>query len=169
MKKLFAALVLLGSSFPAQAGEKIAVININEAILNTDFAKAKIDSFEADPEFKKYIDEVNKIQEKGIELTEKYKKNEMTMSAAEKSGLESKIKIKQADLEHVIKTIQQIKAKLIKELQVEMQNKAMTALQEVVETEGIGLLLKSDPEIVIKADTSFDISAKVTEKLNKMK
>ena len=93
----------------------------------------------------------------------------MAMSAAEKSGLESKIKIKQADLEHVIKTIQQIKAKLIKELQVEMQNKAMTALQEVVETEGIGLLLKSDPEIVIKADTSFDISAKVTEKLNKMK
>lgn len=169
MKKLFAALVLLGGSFPAQAGEKIAVININEAILNTDFAKAKIDSFEADPEFKKYIDEVNKIQEKGIELTEKYKKNEMAMSAAEKSGLESKIKIKQADLEHVIKTIQQIKAKLIKELQVEMQNKAMTALQEVVETEGIGLLLKSDPEIVIKADTSFDISAKVTEKLNKMK
>ena len=80
MKKLFAALVLLGSSFPAQAGEKIAVININEAILNTDFAKAKIDSFEADPEFKKYIDEVNKIQEKGIELTEKYKKNEMTIS-----------------------------------------------------------------------------------------
>ena len=33
----------------------------------------------------------------------------MAMSAAEKSDLESKIKIKQADLEHVVKTIQQIK------------------------------------------------------------
>ena len=169
MKKLFVALVLLGNSFLAQAEGKIAVINIDQAILNTDFAKAKIKSFEADPEFKKYIDEVNEIQQDGIELTEKYKKNEMAMSAAEKSDLESKIKIKQADLEHVVKTIQQIKAELIRELQGEMQSKAMTAVQEVVEAEGIGLLLNSNPQIVLQADTSFDISPKVTDKLNKMK
>jgi hypothetical protein len=52
----------------------------------------------------------------------------------------------------------------------QMQNQAISAAKEIIATEGIGLLLNasSQSQNVIHADTSFDITPKVTDKLNKL-
>lgn len=167
--KLVFSLLLLSISAVSFAEGKIAVINFEQAILNTDAAKAKIAELENDADYQKNIAEAKKIQEEGQKLAEKYQKEAPTMSPSQKADLETKIKARQADIQHVGKKIQEAKKQLLGKLMYDMNVKAMKAAKEIIDAEGVGLLLNGNPEIVLHADTSFDITAKVTDKLNKTK
>ena len=114
------------------------------------------------------MQQAQSIQEEGKKLAEKYQKEAMTMSPSQKAELEKKIKGKQADLEHVVKKLQASRDDLMKQLMAELNVKAMQATKSIIEAEGIGLLLNANPQLVLHADTSFDISAKLTDRLNKM-
>lgn len=171
MKRFLAVMLLLGTSLAALADGKIAVVNFEQAILNTDAAQQKIHELEEDADYKANMNEAKKIQEEGTKLTEQYKKEGPTMSPQQQQELEGKIKEKQADLEHVGHKIQDAKKKLLGELMMGMKLQAMKAAQDIIDAEGIGLLLNASPQAqtVYHADTSFDITAKVTDKLNKQK
>lgn len=167
MKRLFAIVALLTCSLMAQASGKVAIVSFEQAVLNTDMAKAKIQALEGDAEFKANLDQVKKIQNEGKKLAEKYQKDGAIMSAAEKSELEAKIKGKQADIEHVGRKLQEAKQALMQGLMREMGAAAQAAIKDIIANEGIGLLLAANPQVVLHADTSFDITAKLTDKLNK--
>lgn len=172
MKKLFVKVLLLSTlvmSGAVLANGKVAVINFEQAILNTERAKQEIAKLEADADYKKTVAEAKSIQEKGQALTEKYKKEAPTMSDSQKLDIESKIKAKQADMKHVLGKLQETKKQLLGKLMYEMNGKAMKVTKALIDSEGIGLLLNANPEIVLHADTSFDITAKVTDLLNKEK
>ena len=51
----------------------------------------------------------------------------------------------------------------------DLNQAASVAIKQIIADEGIGLLLAANPQVVLHADTSFDISAKLTDKLNKQK
>ena len=169
MKYFMLAATLMMACVFAQAEGKIAVVSFEQAILNTDIAKVEIAKLEIDSEYKSNLDEVKKIQEAGRKLADKYQKNAAIMSAAEKQDLEAKIKGKQADIEHVGRKLQETKKALMQNLMRSMGAAAQAALKEIVASEGIGLLLAANPQVILHADTSFDVTAKLTDKLNKMK
>ena len=171
MKRFLAALLWLGTSFGAFADGKIAVVNFEQAILNTDMAQQKIRDLESDADYKANMEEAKKIQEEGTKLTEQFKKEGPIMSQQQKLELEAKLKEKQADLEHVGRKIQEAKKKLLGDVMLSLKVQAMQAAQEIIDAEGIGLLLNASPQAqtVYHADTSFDITAKVTDRLNKKK
>lgn len=152
----------------AQASGKVAVISLEQAILNTDTAKAEIQSLENNPDYKANMDEVKKIQASGKALAEKYQKDAAIMSAAQKQEIEAKMKGKQADIEHVGRKLQETKKVLMQSLMRKMGQQAQLAVQEIIASEGIGLLLTANPQVILHADTSFDITAKLTDKLNKL-
>lgn len=168
MKKLIVAAVLLGSSALAMASGKIAVVNFEQAIMNTDFAQAKVAEIENDAAFKANIEQAKKIQEEGMKLAEKYQKEAPTMSTSQKTALENQIKEKQGDLEHIARKLQETRNALMQSIMQEMNTSATRAARELIDSEGIGLLLNGNPQIILHADTSFDISAKLTDRLNRL-
>jgi outer membrane protein len=168
MKKIIATAVLLMSSLTALAAGKIAVVDFEKAIMNTDFAQAQIATVEEDASFKANIAEVKKIQEDGMKLAQKYQKEAPTMSSTQKLQLENQIKEKQSDLEHIAKKLQETRAILMNQVLEEMQEIASQAAKELIEAEGIGLLLNGSPQIIVHSDTSFDVTAKLTERINRI-
>ncbi|NRB40548.1 MAG: OmpH family outer membrane protein [Pseudomonadales bacterium] len=169
MKRLILATALLFCAFSVHATGKVAVVSFEQAILNTDAAKAEIKALENDKDFKANMKEVKKIQAEGKKLAEKYKKEAAIMSVSQIQELEAKIKGKQADIEHVGRKLQEAKQVLMQGLMRNMGAQAQAAIKDIITAEGIGLLLAANPQVVLHADTSFDITAKLTDKLNKNK
>ena len=170
MKQVVFLMCLLGLTFQAfaqaKAQKKVAIINIEQAILTTDMAKGEIKKLEADPEFKKNMDSIKKIQEEGQKLTEQYKKDGSLMSPKEIQALEAKIKAKQGDLEHIGKKVQEARATLMRGLMVQMNEEVTKQVKALIDAENIGLLLPANPQFIIHADPSFDITPKLTQNLN---
>lgn len=168
MKRFFLAMALMAVSVASLAAGKVAVVSFEQAILNTDYAQAEIAKIENDKSFKDRVAEIKKIQEEGIKLAQKYQKEAPTMGASQKQMLENQIKEKQEDLEHVARKIQETRNLLLQSLMEEMNETASLAGKELIDKEGIGLLLNADPQIVLHADTSYDITAKLTDRINKL-
>lgn len=168
MKRFLLAALLATSSAVTLASGKIAVVNFEQAIMNTDLAQARIAEIEGDASYKANVDQGKKIQDEGRKLAERYQKESPTMSASQKALLENQIKEKQADLEHVMRKLQETRNILMQGLMQELQGSATRATRELIDAEGIGLLLNGNPQIILHADTSFDITAKLTDRLNRL-
>lgn len=158
------------ASFSALAEGKVAVVNFQAAVFNTDVVKAKYQALQEDAAYKKNIEEIEAIQKSAKELIEKVKKEGPTMSEAQKLQAETEMKGKQADMEYLAKKVKETEAATLQPIMYQMQSQAMSVVKELIASEGIGLLIHASQQSqnVIHADTSFDITAKVTDKLNKM-
>jgi outer membrane protein len=77
---------------------------------------------------------------------------------------QAKLKEKQADLKHVASKLQAAEQQLARQILIEMEAKAKAAITLVIKEGGIGLLL--DAQAALHADTSYDITAKITKQLN---
>lgn len=168
MKRFLLAALLATSSAMSLASGKIAVVNFEQAILNTDLAQQRISAIESDESYKENIEQAKKIQEEGRKMAERYQKEAPTMSASDKALLESRISDKKADLEHVSRKLQDTRNAFIQGLMQEMQLATTRAVKEIIDADGIGLLLNGNPQIILHADTSFDITAKLTDRLNRI-
>jgi outer membrane protein len=170
MKYLALGFLLLTGSLSAFAEGKIAVVNFELAVFNTDIVKAKVQALQADPTYKKNMQEIQAIQDDGKKLIEKVKKEGPTMSAAQKQQAEADMKSKQSDLEHLAGKLKDAEAAALQSTMYQMQAQAINVAKEIIAAEGIGLLLNASAQSqnVIHADTSFDITPKVTDKLNKL-
>lgn len=163
VKFLVAMLALLAASCVFAQG-KIAVVNPEKAILDTDVAKQKLQALQKDPDYVENKNEFEKIQKEGQALVQKLKKDGSVMSDQQRSDLEHRIKEKQSDLKHVAGKLQAAQQDAARELIGQMRDQARTIIAGLIKSEGIGLLL--DAQAALHADTSYDITAQVTEKLN---
>lgn len=170
MKYLSIGFLLLTSACTVFAEGKIAVVNFELAVFNTDLVKAKVQSLQVDPAYKKNMQEIQTIQNDAKKLVEKYKKESLTMSATQKQQIEADMKSKQSDMEHLAGKLKEAEATALQSTMYQMQGQAISAAKEIIAAEGIGLLLNASAQSqnVIHADTSFDITPKVTDKLNKL-
>ena len=88
------------------------------------------------------------------------------MSQEQQGTARQKLASKQSDLEHVTKKLQTAEQNAGQLLLQEMSPKVQEVLRELIQTEGIGLLLQRAS--VIHADAGYSITAKVTDKLNQL-
>lgn len=73
---------------------------------------------------------------------------------------------KQADLEHVTGKLQQAEQQAGQAILRQMSGEVQEILRDLIQSEGIGLLLQR--QAVIHADPGYSITAKVTDKLNQV-
>jgi outer membrane protein len=165
-KVLIAAALVpaLSVSSMALAEGKVAVVSLQEAILNTDASQKQLNELRASAEYKKNRAELEALQKNGKDMVEKLKKDGPTMSKEQQADLTRKIESTRGDLEHVGRKLQEQEKALAQRLFYEMGAKAKTVVNDIIKTEGIGLLL--DRQAALHADSGFNITAKVTEKLN---
>jgi outer membrane protein len=162
------ALAMLACSVPVLgwAEGKIAVFDLQSAILQTDAAQARLKEVRSQDEYKKNKAEFDKIKSEGEALVKSYQKDAAVMSDEQKAAAEQKINSMQEDLEHVAGKLQQAEQTAAQALFQEMGPKVQEALREIIEKDGIGLLLQR--QAVIHAEPGYSITAKVTDKLNQL-
>lgn len=170
MKKLIAiliglAMVTLGSV--AMAEDKIAVLDINRAIQNTDVAQQRISELRATADYTALRAELDSIDAELKKMEEDAQKNSVTWDQAKQQAFAKKRDYQLADRKLVIEKLQTEDRALSQQIMQELGARAQKALQELIEVEGIGLVLNGQG--VIHADSTFDITAKLTDRINKTK
>jgi outer membrane protein len=145
---------------------KIAVVNLQEAILQTDLAQKRLAEVRGQDDYKADKTEFEKLKGEFEDLAKKFQKDAAVMSQEQQLAARKKLASKQADLEHVTGKLQQAEQLAGQGLLQEMSPKVQKVLRELITAEGIGLLLQQ--QAVIHADAGYNITAKVTDKLNQL-
>ena len=145
---------------------KIAVVNLQEAILQTDLAQKRLNAVREETDYKADKAEYDRLKEEFDELVRKLQKDVAVMSKDQQMAARKKLASKQADLEHVTGKLQKAEQAAGQALLQEMSPAVQEVLRELIATEGIGLLLQRGS--VIHADAGYSITAKVTDKLNQL-
>lgn len=147
------------------AGGNIAVVDFGKAIFGTEVAKARMKQKKGESEFAtlqgKYESTVSEMKA----LKKEIDTQGMTWSQEQVADAQKKMKYLRADLELITRKIQGDQQALQNSIVQELRPKAGEALQELIEEEGIVLLLSS--EAVVTAAPSLDVTAKLTDRLNK--
>ena len=167
MSKLFKitfAVLVLALPTLGWAQGKIAVVDLQEAILQTDLAQKRLQDIRAQDAFPAAQAEFERLKKELDDLVKQFQKDAAVMSQEQQAAARQKLASKQADLEHVVGKVQQAEQAAAQALLQEMGPTVQEVLRELITTDGIGLLLQRGA--VIHADPSYSITAKVTDKLN---
>ncbi|MEM1112424.1 MAG: OmpH family outer membrane protein [Pseudomonadota bacterium] len=158
------AAALLALPMTAMAQGKIAVVDLQEAILQTDMAQKRINDVRAQDDYKSDKAEFDRLQAEFEDLVKDFQKDAAVMSQEQQETMRGRLQNKQADLEHVTGKLRKAEQAAGQALLQEMSPRVQEVLRELIATEGIGLLLQRGS--VIHADAGYSITAKVTDKLN---
>lgn len=160
-------LLALCGSVAATAEGKIAVLNAQQAIINTEVAQNRLKALRNEKSYADNRKQLDALGKSFQEAVEQIQKDAAVMSAEQKQAEGKKIQEKRADIEHVQRKLQTAEQELLQSVAQEMAPKLQQAVTELIASEGIGLLLNQ--QAAMHADSSFNITAKVTDKLNQMK
>jgi outer membrane protein len=145
---------------------KVAVVDVQGAILQTEYAQTKLGEVRAREEYKKNKAEFDRLKTEGEGLLKTFQKDAAVMSAEQKAAAEKKLNSLQEDLDHVANKLQEAEQGIGQALLQEMAPKVQEVLREIIQKDGIGLLLQRNA--VIHAEPGYSITAQVTEKLNQL-
>ncbi len=162
---LLAALVACATlASSATLAQKIAVVDIQAGILNSAYGQQQLESLAADPEFSELVAVARSLQSDIASLD--------SQARAESSGWNDERfaqytrtrQFKDADLQLTTQKIQSERERVIGEIITAMNDAALAALEEIIEEEGISLLLRETA--VYDADESHNITALLAAKLS---
>ena len=162
---LFTAALMLTTT--AAAADKVVVFNAQGAIMATDIAKQRIKDLQASIDFSSMQAKFESLKADLQGLDKEAKTNGMTWSQEQIASHNKKIEYKQADLQLSAKKLQAEQGEAVQNIMKELAPKAQEILKQIITAEGIGLVL--DNKAALFANAEFDITAKVTDGLNKAK
>jgi outer membrane protein len=154
--------VLLPASVMAQG--KIAVVNLQAAILQTDEAQRRLEAVRSTSEYSDDKKDYDRLVKEFEDMVQKLQKDAPAMSQDQQISARRQLANKQADLEHVAGKLQKAEQEMAQLLLEELSPRVQQVLQDIIAADGIGLLLQRDS--VIHADAGYSITAKVTDRLN---
>ena len=167
MLKITKGLVFVAAllaSFHVAAQGRIAVVNIETAILSTDSAQTTLKALADKPDFKERKEKFEDLLKKYEEEAAAFQKDSAVLTDEQKASKikalkdqEDEIKLHQTKLQEA----QQLEAQMILR---NMSQATQEVLRDLITTESIGLLLPANA--VMHADNSYNITAKLTDKLN---
>lgn len=166
MKQLKYALLIIMSlmSFQAMA-EKVAVVNVQDAIKKSDAAKLWIQKFESEHATEQADLRVLESELKAMQ--ERFKKDEAILSDDEKRKANKAMQEKYEELQFRGKQLQKEYKAGQQELVQSMLPKVNKALNALMEKENYDLIVHREAVLMLKPD--FDITDKVIDQMNKAK
>ena len=156
--------VLTFTSSFAAAEVKIAVVDVQNAILQSEEAKRLLTQIQE--EFKGEEDEIRKIQSEAAALLERMNKDADVMSDAEKRRLQQQIESMNNDFVYLRQKLQRQIEERQKELFTGIDSKVQKAIEELVLSEDYDMILPRGA--VLYVTDLYNITRKVTEKLNQL-
>jgi outer membrane protein len=165
-RQIMVATLLLLLPVLASAQGRIAVVDLQAAILQTDYAQERLAQLEDNEDFKADKANFEALRAERDQLVENYQRDEAAMSDDQKAAARQRVSSKQADLEYVAQKLQASQQQNAQQVFQELAQAARAVLGQIIETDQIGLLLQQ--QNVIHADLGYSITAKVTDKLNQL-
>tara|TARA_Y100001934_G_C11966355_1_gene591932 strand:- start:164 stop:664 length:501 start_codon:yes stop_codon:yes gene_type:complete len=154
----------LGFSIAANAEMKVAVVDVQQAILGSEQAKRLLSQIQE--EFKSDEEAIRDIQTEAAALLERAQKDAEVMSDSEKRKLQQQIEGKNNDFVYHRQKLQ----KAIEDRQAELFEGIDEKVRRAIEA----LVLDDDYDLIIPRGAAlyvgdlYDITRKVTERLNEM-
>lgn len=148
----------------ALAQGKVAVLNLEKAIFETDEAKKQFDALQQTADYQNNKKEYDRLKKQYEDLAQQFNKNRDVMSAEQEAEQARKLKDVETDFEFVAKKLQQAQATVAQKLMRDFAPRANTVVMDLLKAEGIGLLLNA--QAAMYAEPDFVLDGKVTDKLN---
>ncbi len=164
MKKFIYVLlvtVFMGAQ-AALAEVKVAVIDVQAAILGSDHAKERIAELK-----KQYAPDQKEIKDLGVEIQKlqvKIEQDAAVMSESEKKNLAKQIEDKAVDYQFLAQKLQKAQNVSQQELMAELSPKLQKAIETIIAQGTYTVILERKSAIYVSPD--YDITRKVTEQLN---
>lgn len=171
-KKSLLALFLCATFVPAVWAEdavKIAVVDIQRAVFQTERAKSQLEALKQQEDFKENLKNIEELEKEYQGIVENYQKERAIMSAEKREEEERRILEKQQDIKYIASKLQQVQKEFGDKVMQEIGPDIQKVLQALVKEQNIGLLMRADTPAIISAGGAFDISDTVTERLNAIK
>lgn len=149
------------------ASGNVAVISARQAILNTDAAQKRLKEIQATKDFSDGRAQLTNLQKDGQALVERLRKDGVTMKAEDRQQAEGKLRQIQSDIQYQSKRLQDQQDQGLQTVVEQLLPRFRDITRSLIEQEKIGLLLDVDSGVVLHADSAFDITAKVTDRLNR--
>jgi len=156
---------LLAMAAPTAFAEvKIAVVDVQAAILNSEEAKRLLKQIQQ--EFSSEEEKIRNIQSEAAVLYERLQKDAEVMSEAEKRRVQQQIESKNNDFVYNRQKLQRLIEERQQELFTGVDQKVQAAIELLVKTDDYDLIMPR--QAALYAGDLYDITRKVTEKLNEM-
>lgn len=154
------SLMLVAGSAAAEL--KIAVLDTQRALLESEEAKRLLAT--AQTELQREQDELNALAQQIMGLQEQLQKDAEVMSASEQRRRQKEIEDKQIDYQFLGNKLQKEVQDRRQELMQQLAPKIDAVLRDLIESEGYDLILQRGS--LLFASNEFDITRKVTERMN---
>lgn len=161
---LLAGLLFAGA---AVAQTKVAVVNIQAAIMSTEKASSKINALKTSSEYSQLQNTAEGIRAEVQKMAEDAQKNGMTWSDDQKAEQQRKMNFKRADFEGAVKKLRAIEGQAVQDIQKELLPKAKAALEEVIKERKLDLVL--DASAAVYAGANANLTEELVKRLNAAK
>jgi len=151
---------------PAGPPQKVAVLDMASALFNSDRAKvleSELQKQTADDQAK-----IRSLAEEGKKLQDQMKKDEATMSDDAKRKNQEKIQEIGVQYQYLVDKIQKLFQDRRQQFQEAYAPQLVQAISDVVKEGGYDMVFRTE-SVLYFGNSGYDITAKVTEKLNKQK
>lgn len=159
----FAALMLLLASSAVRA-QQIAVVDIQMAILNSSFGQQQLNALSNDPSYADLISTAQSIEADIASLDSQAQSEASNWTNERFQQYTRQREFKVADLQLTSQKIQSERERVINAILEAMNDRAIGALEEIIEEENISILLRESA--VYSADAEHNVTRLLVEKLS---
>lgn len=167
IQKVIAVVVLSIMSAVSFAQGKVVILDVQAAMLSTEVAKQQMATLDKNPEFASMKAKLDGLVADMKKLQASAEKDGLTWSAEQQAEHRKKVEYLRADYELAGKKLQAEQQAVMQRVLQELGPKTRTVLDQLIAADNIGLVLNS--QAAIHAAPAYDITAKLTDMLNKAK
>lgn len=167
IQKVIAVVVLSMMSAVSFAQGKVVILDVQAAMLSTEMAKQQMATLDKNPEFASMKAKLDGLVADMKKLQATAEKDGLTWSAEQQAEHRKKVEYLRADYELAGKKLQAEQQAVMQRVLQELGPKTRTVLDQLIAADNIGLVLNS--QAAIHAAPAYDITAKLTDMLNKAK
>ena len=165
--KIIAAVVLCVLSAASFAQGKVVILDVQAAMLSTELAKKEMAKLDKNPEFASVKAQLDGLVADMKNLQAAAEKDGLTWSQEQPAEHRKKVEYLRADYELAGKKLQAEQQAVMQNVMQILGPKTRTVLEQLIAAEKIDLVLNS--QAAIHATPAHDITAKLTDMLNKAK
>ena len=144
--------------------QKIAVVNIQAAILESDYGQAELAKLESNPSYAALVTELQSLIADRQALDNDAQANGNSWTQAQLSEYNKQRQFLTADLQLNNQKIQSEREAVVRQINQAMNQRALTALQALVDEMEITLLLQES--VVYHATEEHNVTSQLAAKLN---
>lgn len=163
--RIFAVLLLAVASTTALAQSGgIAVVDVQAAMLATDYAQALVEQKRNEPEFAKLNSTYEALRADLQAMAAEAQANAASWTPDQIEENNKLIQYTNADLQLAVQKIEAEQQEVFSQIEIDLQPLALAAIEELIQAEGVTLLLERSA--VMYGDPSLNLTEKLIVKLN---